>query len=103
MVTTSTKTYADAIAAAKDSATWTVRQTVDLEIDGLPATMIEGEAKAATDGLEAGSSRLAYIIDYASAGTLTMFTVGTAGEDIYAANAAVLTLMVGASTFTAPS
>ena len=103
MVTTSTKTYADAVAAAKDSATWTVRQTVDLEIDGLPATMIEGEAKAATDGLEAGSSRLAYIIDYASAGTLTMFTVGTAGEDIYAANAAVLTLMVGASTFTAPS
>jgi hypothetical protein len=53
--------------------------------------------------LEAGSSRLAYIIDYGSAGTLTMFTVGTAGEDIYAANAAVLTLMVGASTFTAPS
>jgi len=103
MVTTSTKTYADAVAAAKDSATWTVRQTVDLEIDGLPATMIEGEAKAATDGLEAGSSRLAYIIDYASAGTLTMFTVGTAGEDIYAANAAVLTLMMGASTFTAPS
>ena len=39
----------------------------------------------------------------ASAGTLTLFTVGTAGDDIYAANAAVLTLMVGASTFTAPS
>ena len=80
-----------------------LRQTVELEIDGLPATMIEGETKEVTGTLEAGTSRLAYLIDYGSAGTLTLFTVGTAGDDIYAANAAVLTLMIGASTFTAPS
>ena len=86
-----------------DAASWTVRQTVELEIDGLPATMVEGETKAATGNLEVGTSRVAYIIDYGSAGTLTLFTVGTAGDDIYAANAAVLTLMVGASTFSAPS
>ena len=103
MVSTSSATYADMVAEATDEASWTVRQTVELEIDGLPATMIEGETKEVTGTLEAGTSRLAYLIDYGSAGTLTLFTVGTAGDDIYAANAAVLTLMVGASTFTAPS
>ncbi|HET9085871.1 MAG TPA: META domain-containing protein [Candidatus Limnocylindrales bacterium] len=103
IVSTSTKAYSEVVAEAQDTAAWTVRQTVDLQIDGLPATMVEGETKVATDGLEAGSSRLAYIIDYGSAGTMTLFTVGTAGDEIYAANAAVLTLMVGASTFTAPS
>ena len=101
-VATSSATYADVVAEAKDEASWTIRQTVDLEIDGLPATMVEGETKAVTGNLEAGTSRLAYIVDYGSAGTLTLLTVGTAGDDIYAANAAVLTLMVGASTFTAP-
>ena len=103
MVSTSSAAYADVVAEAKDAASWTIRQTVDLEIDGLPATMVEGETKAVTGNLEAGTSRLSYIVDYGSAGTLTLFTVGTAGDDIYAANAAVLTLMVGASTFTAPS
>jgi heat shock protein HslJ len=103
MVATSSATYEDVVAEAKDEASWSVRQTVDLEIDGLPATMVEGETKAVTGNLEAGTSRLAYIVDYGSAGTLTLFTVGLAGEDIYAANAAVLTLMVGASAFTAPS
>jgi heat shock protein HslJ len=103
MLTTSSATYADIVAEATDDASWTVRQTVELEIDGLPATMVEGETKDVTGTLEAGTSRLAYIIDYGSAGTMTLFTVGTAGDDIYAANAAVLTLMVGASTFTAPT
>jgi hypothetical protein len=75
---------------------------VELEVDGLPATMVEGETKAVTGTMEAGTSRLAYFIDYGSAGTLQLFTVGTAGDETYAANAAVLTLMIGASTFTAP-
>jgi|tagenome__1003787_1003787.scaffolds.fasta_scaffold20977907_4 heat shock protein HslJ len=103
MVATSSATYADVVAEATDASSWTVRQTVELEVDGLPATMVEGETKAVTGNLAAGTSRLAYIIDYGSAGTLTVFTVGSAGEDIYAANAAVLTLMVGASTFAAPT
>jgi heat shock protein HslJ len=95
--------YADMVAEATDTASWTVRQTVELEIDGLPATMVEGETKDVTGNLEAGTSRLAYLIDYGSAGTVTLFTVGAAGDEIYAANAAVLTLMLGASSFTAPS
>ena len=103
MVTTSPATYADMVAEATDDASWTVRQTVELEIDGLPATMVEGVTKEVTGNLEAGTSRLAYFIDYGSAGTLELFTIGTAGEDIYAANGAVLTLMISASTFTAPN
>ena len=102
MVATSPATYADTVAEATDDASWTIRQTVELEVDGLPATMVEGETKAVTGTMEAGTSRLAYFIDYGSAGTLQLFTVGTAGDETYAANAAVLTLMIGASTFTAP-
>jgi hypothetical protein len=34
---------------------------------------------------------------------MTLFTLGAAGDEAYAANAAVLTLMVGASSFAAPS
>ena len=103
MVDTRDTPYADMVAEATDTASWTIRQTVELEIDGLPATMIEGETKDVTGNLEAGTSRLAYFIDYGSAGTVTIFTVGAAGDETDAANAAVMTLMVGASTFTAPA
>jgi heat shock protein HslJ len=102
-VSTTTTPYGDVVADATDEASWTIRQTVDIEIDGLAATMVEGETKDATGTLPAGTSRLAFVIDYGSAGAVTLFTVGGAGDEIYAANAAVLTLMVGASTFTAPA
>jgi heat shock protein HslJ len=102
MVATSATPYADAVAEATDAGAWTVRQTVEVTVDGLPATMVEAEATADTGGVPAGTSRLAYLIDYGSAGTLTLFTLGASGDKTYAANAAVLTLMVGASTFTAP-
>jgi len=63
---------------------------------------VEAEATADTGDVPAGTSRLAYFVDYGSAGTLTLFTLGASGDKIYAANAAVLTLMVGASMFSAP-
>jgi heat shock protein HslJ len=102
MVATSATPYADAVAEATDTAAWTVRQTVEVTVDGLPATMVEAEATADTGGVPVGTSRLAYLVDYGTAGTLTLFTLGVSGDKTYAANAAVLTLMVGASTFSAP-
>ena len=103
MVQTASTAYADAVTAATDTASWSIRQTVELEIDGLPATMVEGETTVAAGDIPAGTSRVAYLIDYGSAGTMTLFTLGTAGDETYAANAAVLTLMVGASAFAAPT
>lgn len=103
MVATSATPYADAIAQATDAGAWTVRQTVEVTVDGLPATMVEAEATADAGDVPAGTSRLAYFVDYGSAGTVTLFTLGASGDKIYAANAAVLTLMVGASMFTAPN
>ena len=102
MVATSDAPYADAVGEATDTGAWTVRQTLELSVDGLPATMVEAEATADTGRVPAGTSRLAYFVDYGSAGTLTLFTLGASGDKTYAANAAVLTLMVGASTFTTP-
>jgi heat shock protein HslJ len=101
-IATSDAPYADAVGEATDTGAWTVRQTLELTVDGLSATMVEAEATADTGGVPAGTSRLAYFVDYGSAGTLTLFTLGSSADKTYAANAAVLTLMVGASTFTAP-
>jgi hypothetical protein len=74
-----------------------------VKLSGRNATLVEAKATGSSAGIPAGSSRLAYIIDMGSAGTLTMSTVGTAGDQEYTANAAILTIMVSDSAFAAPS
>lgn len=101
MVTTESTPYAEAVAAATDPAAWEVRQQVELVVDGLAATLVEAEAIDAP-GVPAGVSRTAYLLDYGTAGTLTLATTGEADSELYAPHAAILTLMVGLSTFTPP-
>jgi heat shock protein HslJ len=103
MVSTTQTAYAESVAAATDAASWDVREQVELSIDGLSATMVEAEATTDASGLAPGTSRLAYIIDYGATGTITLFTTGQAGDESYAAHAAIATLMVDQSTFVAPS
>jgi heat shock protein HslJ len=103
MVSTTQTAYAESVAAATDAASWDVREQVELSIDGLSATMVEAEATTDASGLAPGTSRLAYIIDYGATGTVTLFTTGQAGDESYAAHAAIATLMVDQSTFVAPS
>ena len=63
------------------------------------------EATSTSDksGLPPGTRRLAYLVDVGLAGTVTLWTAGSASDDAYAANKGVVTLMVPLSTFRAPA
>ena len=94
--------YDDAVATATDPANWTVVQSVETTVSGLPATRVEATSTAAESGTPVGTTLYSYIIDYGT-GTLTIQTSGTAGDAAYAANTQVADLMAQASTFTPPT
>jgi heat shock protein HslJ len=103
MATVSSDSYSDAVTAATDPATWQVNETLDLEVGGQPATMVEAQALVDADGVPAGSSRFAYLIDLGSSGTLMVWTQAATPDETYASNAAVVSLMVAVSPVAAPS
>lgn len=90
--------YADVVAGATDPANWDITRQADVTVGGRPATFVE--AVSLTDA--EGTSSFAYIIDMGSAGTITIRTIGVAGDPTYVANSTVVTLMAATSTFTAP-
>ena len=94
--------FADAIGAASDPAVWDVTRTRDVTIGGLAATLVEAVAIADTAGVPVGMSSFEYVVDYGSAGTLVIRTIGTAGDPAYVTNTGVATLMAAQSTFTPP-
>ncbi len=103
MATASSDPYADAVTAATDPATWDVHEQLDLEVAGQPATMVEARAVVDADGVPAGSSRFAYLIDLGSSGTLTIWTQAATPDETYASNAVVVSLMVAVSPVTPAS
>jgi heat shock protein HslJ len=94
-------TYADAVTAATDTTAWTVQQQTQLTLDNLPATMVAATAASDAAGIPAGTSRVAYLVDVGAAGTVTLWTAGTAGDESFADYAAILSLMTEFSEFTA--
>jgi len=92
---------ADAVAAATDEATWDVSTFQETEADGLPATLVEATAIAEGGGVPSGTSRFGVFVDVGSSGTVSLFTIGTPGDDAYETLTGVVTLMAGASTFVA--
>jgi heat shock protein HslJ len=103
MASSATTTYTDAVTAATDAATWTVTGQQTVKLDGLDATVVAATAKVAAGQVPAGSSRLAYIVDVGSSGTVTMWTVGIVGDAAFGQNSAILSLMADAATFVAGS
>ncbi len=99
MVTDTTEAYADVVTTMTDPASWQVRQQVELTVGESPATLVEAESTSDASGLPAGTSSFAYVIDVGPAGTIMVRTTGTAGDDAYAARAAVVTFMTGLSIF----
>jgi heat shock protein HslJ len=95
--------FADAVAAATDAATWDVTQQSDLTVDGLAATQVIATASSDTAGIPVGMSRVAYVVDVGSAGSITMWTAGDAADEAFAQQAALLGLMTEFSEFTAPT
>jgi heat shock protein HslJ len=99
MATVEASPYGEAVAAATDPASWDVRETTELVVDGLPTTLVEGTATGADPSFPAGRSRFAYLIDLGSAGSLMLFTTAETVDDAYASRAGVVTLMMAASVF----
>lgn len=95
--------YADAVTAATDPSAWMVQQQAPLTLDGLTATRIEATAASDAAGIPVGSSRFAYLVDVGSAGTVTLWTVGTAGDENFDDVSGIVSLMAEFSTFQAPS
>jgi hypothetical protein len=99
MASTSTDSYAEAVAAATDSASWDVNQTAELTVDGLPATLVEAVATADDAGVPSGTTRFAYFVDVGASGTVSLFTTATTVDEAYETRAGIVTLMTEASTF----
>jgi heat shock protein HslJ len=92
-------TYGDAVAAATDPATWTVTSLSEVEVAGVPVTCVYGVAVADTAQVSAGQARYVCLADVAAAGTVAIGSIGTPGDEVFNANAAVAGLMTLASTF----
>ncbi len=92
-------TYQDALAAATNTADWTVLTNEPVTIGGLPATRLQATAKISTPEVSAGATRYGYLID-AAGGPLWIETNGTVGNPTYATNMSVVDLIASQSTLT---
>jgi heat shock protein HslJ len=93
--------FADAVAAATNPAAWTVQSQTPTTIDNLEATVIAATSNGDTAGIPAGTSQITYIVNVGSAGSVAMWTSGTAGDQAFKDDSAILSLMVASSAFQA--
>jgi heat shock protein HslJ len=93
--------YTDAVAAATNATNWTVQAATPTTIDNLEATVVAATSNGDAAGIPAGTSQVTYIVNVGSAGSVLMWTSGAAGDETFESNSAILSLMVGASAFTA--
>jgi hypothetical protein len=94
--------YADAVAAASDPATWTVTLKSEVTIRGIPVTCIGAIALSDTAGIPTGTGSYRCLADVTTAGTVEIRATGQPGDPAYQTEAAVVSLMTAASTFTPP-
>ena len=99
MISVASTPYDQAVTAAEDPDSWTVSQSQEYLVNNVPATLVEAQAVADTDGVPTGSWRFAYLVNLGSAGTLTMFTTGTTNDEAYDTRSAIVTLMTEAAVF----
>ena len=92
-------TYQDALAAATNTADWTVLTNEPVTIGGLPATRLEATATISTPEVSAGATRYGYLID-AAGGPLWIETTGTVGDATFTTNMSVVDLIASQSTLT---
>jgi hypothetical protein len=94
--------YQESIAAATDPAAWTVAVRSEFNVRGASVTCIGAIAVSDAAGIPVGDGRFSCLADVQTAGTVSIWTTGLAGDPAYQANAAVAGLMTLASTFTPP-
>jgi hypothetical protein len=94
--------YQDAVATATDPATWTVAAQSEFNVQGAPVTCIGAIAAADTAGIPVGQAQYACLASVGTAGTVILSTTGTPSDELFLTNAAIVSMMTMASTFTAP-
>ena len=100
MASTTDTAYADAVAAATNPDSWDVNQSQEITEDGLPATVVEGRCHSRRGGRADRYLPLrVFRRRRVSAGTVSLFTTGSADDETYQSLTGVVTLMAGASTF----
>jgi heat shock protein HslJ len=95
--------YADAVAAATNPANWTVVRQGSSSAEGLSVTCVDATALTDAAGIPTGSSAHSCLVGVGTAGTVILRTISATADEAFATNAAVVTLMTLASTFTPAS
>ena len=98
----SATSYQDAIAAATDPASWKVIAQSEVDVDGTAVTCVDAIAVIDTAGVPAGDASYACLANVQAAGTVVLRTTGTPDDKVFQTNAAIVSLMTMASTFTPP-
>ena len=63
MISVDSTPYDAAVTAATDAAAWTVSQSQEYLVNNVPATLVEAQATADTEGVPSGSWRFAYLVE----------------------------------------
>jgi len=103
MATVTPTPYADAVAAATNPANWTVVRQGSSSAEGLSVPCVDATALTDAAGIPTGSSAHSCLVGVGTAGTVILRTVSATADEAFATNAAVVTLMTLASTFTPAS
>ncbi|HET7828770.1 MAG TPA: META domain-containing protein [Candidatus Limnocylindrales bacterium] len=106
-----TASYLDAVAAATDSATWDVESQSEVQVGGVPITCVLATATdESAAGVAVGTTRYQCLANVGSAGTVVIWTDGAPAASQgqppsteFLEQMAVVSLMVGASTFFPPA
>ncbi len=94
--------YQEAVTAATDPAKWTVSGRSEFNLRGVAVTCVAAISRDASTGVTVGYGRYACLANVQSAGTVVLQTSGPPSDGAFRADAAVVSLMTAASTFTPP-
>ena len=94
-----TASYADALTAATNPTAWNVLVNQPATVGGVPATLIEATSTAGSEGVAAGQTRYAYLMN-AGGHPVWIETIGTLGDATYTTNVSVVDLIASQSTVT---
>ncbi len=94
--------YQEAVTAATDAASWKVATKSEFNVRGAAVTCIGAIAATDAAGIPAGQARYACLANVQTAGTVTIWATGAPDDEVFLMEAAVVSQMTLASTFTPP-
>ena len=96
------KAYQEVVSKATDTTLWKVSQKAEFNVRGAAVTCVSAISNSEATGLPVGTGSYSCMADVQTAGTVLIWTTGMPDDPVFQSNAALVTLMTEASTFTAP-